>query len=89
MDRRIRARVVGPPRPAVLAAVTDAMAPLNAEPVEPDGAAMAATVLAHARQRCLVVLLTDLNRAALAENLPTSGSEARAGVYLVRRPPGG
>ena len=44
-------------------------APLNAELVEPDGAAMAATVLAHARQRCLVVLLTDLNRAALAENL--------------------
>jgi uncharacterized protein (DUF58 family) len=69
MDRRIRARVVGTPRSAVLAAVTDAMAPLNAELVEPDGAAMAATVLAHARQRCLVVLLTDLNRAALAENL--------------------
>ena len=69
MDRRIRARVVGASRSAVLAAVTDAMAPLEAELVEPDGAAMAAAVLAHARQRCLVVLLTDLNPAALTGNL--------------------
>ncbi len=69
MDRHIRARVVGAPRSAVLAAVTDAMAPLEAELVEPDGAAMAATVLAHARQRCLLVLLTDLNPAALTGNL--------------------
>jgi uncharacterized protein (DUF58 family) len=69
MDRHIRARVVGASRSAVLAAVTDAMAPLEAELVEPDGAAMAAAILAHARQRCLVVLLTDLNPAALTANL--------------------
>lgn len=69
MDRRVRARVLGAPRSAVLAAVTDAMAPLQAELVEPDGAAMASAVLAHAHQRSLVVLLTDLNPAAVTENL--------------------
>jgi uncharacterized protein (DUF58 family) len=69
MDRRIRARVIGAPRSAVLPAVTGAMAPLEAELVESDGAAMASAVLAHARQRCLVVLLTDLNPAAVTESL--------------------
>jgi uncharacterized protein (DUF58 family) len=69
MDRRIRARVIGAARSAVLPAVTDAMAPLEAELVESDGAAMASAVLAHARRRCLVVLLTDLNPAALTETL--------------------
>jgi uncharacterized protein (DUF58 family) len=69
MDRRIRARVIGAPRSSVLPAVTDAMAPLEAELVESDGAAMASAVLAHARRRCLVVLLTDLNPAAVTESL--------------------
>ncbi len=69
IDRRIRARVIGVPRSTVLAAVTDAMAPIEAELVESDGAAMASAVLAHARQRCLVVLLTDLNPAAVTESL--------------------
>jgi uncharacterized protein (DUF58 family) len=69
IDRRVRARVAGVGRSAVLAAVTDAMAPLAAELIEPDGAAMASAVLAHARQRSLVVLLTDLNPAAIEENL--------------------
>jgi uncharacterized protein (DUF58 family) len=69
MDRRIRARVIGTPRPAVLSAVTDAMAPIEAELVESDGAAMATAVLAYARRRCLVVLLTDLNPAAVTEGL--------------------
>jgi uncharacterized protein (DUF58 family) len=69
MDRRIRARVIGAPRSAVLPAVTDAMAPLEAELVESDGAAMASAVLTHARRRCLVVLLTDLNPAAVTESL--------------------
>ncbi len=69
MDRRIRARVIGAARSAVLPAVTDAMAPLEAELVESDGAAMASAVLAHARRRCLVVLLTDLNPAAMTETL--------------------
>jgi uncharacterized protein (DUF58 family) len=69
MDRRIRARVIGAARSAVLPAVTDAMAPLEAELVESDGAAVASAVLAHARRRCLVVLLTDLNPAAITESL--------------------
>jgi uncharacterized protein (DUF58 family) len=60
-DQRIRARVLGPPRTAALAAVTDALATLEPELTEPDGRLLAATVLAHARRRCLVVLLTDLN----------------------------
>jgi uncharacterized protein (DUF58 family) len=69
MDRRIRARVIGAARSSVLPAITDVMAPLEAELVESDGAAMASAVLAHARRRCLVVLLTDLNPAAVTETL--------------------
>jgi uncharacterized protein (DUF58 family) len=68
-DRRLRARVTGVPRPAVLASVTSAMAVLEPELIEPDAAAMAGAVLALARQRSLVVLLTDLNPAAVAEGL--------------------
>jgi uncharacterized protein (DUF58 family) len=69
VDRRVRARVIGAGRGELLAAFTDAMAVLDAELTEPDYGLMAATVLATARQRCLVVLLTDLNPAALAEGL--------------------
>jgi uncharacterized protein (DUF58 family) len=60
-DQRVRARVLAPPRTAALAAVTDAMAVLEPELTESDGRLLAATVLAHARRRCLVVLLTDLD----------------------------
>jgi uncharacterized protein (DUF58 family) len=60
-DQRVRARVLGPSRTGALAAVTDAMATLEPELTEPDGRLLATTVLAHARRRCLVVLLTDLN----------------------------
>jgi uncharacterized protein (DUF58 family) len=69
MDRRIRARVMAAPRTDVLRAFTSAMAPLEAELIESDSGAMAGAILAHARQRCLVVLLTDLNPAALGEGL--------------------
>jgi uncharacterized protein (DUF58 family) len=69
MDRQIRARVIATPRPDVLRAFTAAMAPIEAELIESDSAAMAGVILAHARQRCLVVLLTDLNPAALTEGL--------------------
>ena len=68
-DRRIRARVMGAPHTDVLRAFTDAMAPLDAELIESDSSAMTSAILAHTRQRCLVVLLTDLNPAALAEGL--------------------
>jgi uncharacterized protein (DUF58 family) len=69
VDRRVRARLTGASRGQVLPALTDAMAGLDAELTESDAGLMAATVLAVARQRCLVVLLTDLNPAAMAEGL--------------------
>jgi len=69
VDRRVRARVVGAGRSAVLSALTDAMAVLDAELIESDAGVMASAVLAVARQRCLVVLLTDLNPAAIEEGL--------------------
>jgi uncharacterized protein (DUF58 family) len=69
VDRRVRARVIGAGRGELLAAFTDAMAVLDAELTEPDYSVMASAVLGVARQRCLVVLLTDLNPAAVAEGL--------------------
>lgn len=65
IDRQVRARVVGASRSDVLTRLTDAMAVLDPELTESDGDLIAATLLATARQRCLVVLLTDLNSAAL------------------------
>jgi uncharacterized protein (DUF58 family) len=69
VDRRVRARVLGAGRAGALSAVTDAVAGLQAELVESDAGLIAATVLGIARQRCLVVLLTDLNPAAIEEGL--------------------
>jgi uncharacterized protein (DUF58 family) len=69
VDRRVRARVIGVGRSDVLPALTSAMAVLDAELIESDAGLMAATVLGIARQRCLVVLLTDLNAAAIEEGL--------------------
>jgi uncharacterized protein (DUF58 family) len=68
-DRRIRAKVVGAGRNEVLAAITSEMALLEPDLVEPDITLMAATVLGVARQRCLVVLMTDLNPAAITQGL--------------------
>jgi uncharacterized protein (DUF58 family) len=65
VDRQVRARVVGVSRTQVLARMTDAMAVLEPELAESDGGLIASTLLATARQRCLMVLLTDLNSAAL------------------------
>jgi uncharacterized protein (DUF58 family) len=65
IDRQVRARVVGASRTDVLPMMTDAMALLDPELAESDGSLIASTLLAVARQRCLVVLLTDLNGAAL------------------------
>ncbi len=45
------------------------MANLEAELVEPDAKLIATAVMAMARQRCLVVFLTDLNRSALEQGL--------------------
>jgi uncharacterized protein (DUF58 family) len=69
VDRRIRARVVGASRSEILPAFSSAMAALDPELVESDAGLMASSVLGIARQRCLVVLLTDLNPAALGDGL--------------------
>jgi uncharacterized protein (DUF58 family) len=69
VDRRLRARVVGAARSAVLPAITDAMAAIEPELVETDAAALASAALTTARQRSLIVLLTDLNPAAVEEGL--------------------
>jgi uncharacterized protein (DUF58 family) len=65
VDRRVRARVVGAGRGDVLATLTNELALLEPDLIEPDIELMIATVLGIARQRCLVVLLTDLNPAAI------------------------
>ena len=65
VDRQVRARVVGASRTQVLARMTDAMAVLEPELTESDGGLIASTLLAVARQRCLVVIMTDLNATAL------------------------
>ena len=69
VDRRVRARVVGAGRNEVLAAITNEMALLESDLIEPDIKLMAASVLGIARQRCLVVLMTDLNPAAIEQGL--------------------
>lgn len=61
VDQSLRARVLAPSRTTALASVTDAMATLQPELTETNWRLAATTVLAHARRRCLVVLLTDLN----------------------------
>jgi uncharacterized protein (DUF58 family) len=64
-DRRVRVRIVGASRTEVLPLMTDAMAVLDPELIESDHGLLAGTLLTIARQRCLVVLLTDLNSTAL------------------------
>jgi len=60
-DQQVRARVLAPPRTTALATVTDALATLQPALVETDWRLVTTTVLAHARRRCLIVALTDLN----------------------------
>lgn len=69
VDRRVRARVVGASRYAGLSAFTSALSVLEAELIESDAGLMASAVLDIARQRSLVVLLTDLNAPAVEEGL--------------------
>jgi uncharacterized protein (DUF58 family) len=68
-DRQVRARVEGSTRTGLLTAMVRAMAPLEPELIEADAAGMVSTVLSRVRQRCLVVLLTDLNATAMEEGL--------------------
>jgi uncharacterized protein (DUF58 family) len=83
-DRRLRARVLGAPRSSVLASVTAALAPLDAELTETDTAALASAVLTVARRRCLVVLLTDLNPVVIEEGLlPRLGTLVARNLIMI------
>ncbi|GAA0851560.1 DUF58 domain-containing protein [Streptosporangium amethystogenes subsp. fukuiense] len=68
-DRAVRAWVSGAGRTELLSSLVNTMAPIEAELVEADSASMVAAVMSRARRRCLVVVLTDLNPAALEEGL--------------------
>ncbi|GHD18307.1 lipoprotein [Nocardiopsis kunsanensis] len=68
-DRRVRAQVRSGGKGSQIEQLVTAMAPLEAALVESDPAGMAGTVMAQGRTRKLVVLLTDLDAAALEENL--------------------
>lgn len=68
-DRVSRAAVFGASRTELLAQLVDAMAPLQPTLVESDWRAMVSAIMLRARRRSLVVLLTDLNPAALDEGL--------------------
>jgi uncharacterized protein (DUF58 family) len=68
-DRVSRAGVFGASRTELLTQLVEAMAPLQPTLVESDWRAMASTIALRARRGSLVVLLTDLNAAALDEGL--------------------
>ncbi|MCG5218443.1 DUF58 domain-containing protein [Streptosporangium sp. KLBMP 9127] len=68
-DRAVRAWVSGASRTELLSSLVNVMAPIEAELVEADSAGMVAAVLARAKRRCLVVVLSDLNAASLEEGL--------------------
>ncbi|GAA4570687.1 DUF58 domain-containing protein [Planotetraspora kaengkrachanensis] len=68
-DRAVRAWLAGSSRTELLSSLVNVMAPIEAELVEADSAGMVAAVLARAKRRCLVVLLTDLNATAMEEGL--------------------
>ncbi len=68
-DRVSRAAVFGASRTELLAQLVEAMAPLQPTLIESDWRAMVAAIARRTRRRSLVVLLTDLNAAALDEGL--------------------
>ncbi|WMX46733.1 DUF58 domain-containing protein [Streptomyces roseicoloratus] len=68
-DRRLRAQVQGRSAGDVLPAVVDALAGLEPELVETDARGLAATALARAPRRSLIVLLTSLDAAPVEEGL--------------------
>jgi uncharacterized protein (DUF58 family) len=69
MDRRVRAHVEGVGRSSILPAFVSAMAPLEADLVEADWTAVSAAVLRRLSRRALVVLLTTVESAAVADEL--------------------
>ncbi|GII82756.1 hypothetical protein Ssi03_07460 [Sphaerisporangium siamense] len=68
-DRATRAWTSGASRTGSLSALVNVMAPLEPELVEADSERMVATIMARAGRRCLVVLMTDLNPAAMEQGL--------------------
>ncbi|SDQ09133.1 DUF58 domain-containing protein [Quadrisphaera sp. DSM 44207] len=68
-DRRVRASVTGVRPPGLLAALVQAMAPLEASLVEADWSAVVAEVRRRMPHRGLLVLLTPLEAAAVEESL--------------------
>ncbi|GFG74119.1 membrane protein [Mycobacterium botniense] len=68
-DRVLKAAVFGSSRTELLAQLVDAIAPLQPELIETDWRATVAAIVHRAPRRALVVLLTDLNAAALGESL--------------------
>lgn len=69
VDRRVRARVERATGSALLPALVQAMAPLEAELTEADWSLVARTVRTQLTRRALVVLLTPLEAAAVEEGL--------------------
>ena len=70
-DRVSRAGVFNASRTELLAALVNAMAPLEPALVESDATAIVSAVQRRVRRRALVVLMTDLNASALDEGLMT------------------
>ena len=68
-DRVLRAAVQGTSATELLAALVEAMAPLEAHLVEPNWESITAQILRRAPHRCLVVLLTALDPAAVQHGL--------------------
>jgi uncharacterized protein (DUF58 family) len=68
-DSAVRASVTGASRGGVLPELVQALAPLEAQLVESDFGVMVAEVLRRERKRCLVVIFTAIEPAALAEGL--------------------
>ncbi|MFJ9829328.1 DUF58 domain-containing protein [Streptomyces sp. NPDC101160] len=68
-DRRLRAQVQGRSANDVLPAVVDALAPLEPSLVETYARGLAATALARAPRRSLIVLLTGLDASPIEEGL--------------------
>lgn len=83
-DRRLRANVRGGARSDILPTLVQAMATLEPELVETETPGLISAVLQRARRRCLVVLLTDLNAAAIEEGLlPQLGALTRRHLVLI------
>jgi len=68
-DRVLRAAVQGSRTGELLADLVEAMAPLEAQLVEPDWESIAAEILRRAPHRCLVVLLTALDPSPVRHGL--------------------